>query len=372
MAQLRVFNPVAESVQVSVRPADRLASLAGKRIGLYWNMKAGGDVALAHVATLLKERYPDATFREYRGSVGWVMRHATTDDVRRIAVECDAVVGTTADCGSCTSWLIRDLIEFEKAGVPSVGFTAAHFVPDAHRSAENFGLPSLALAIVPEPLTNQTPDEIRATVTANIGAVVDGLTKVQPAPSIESKTTFFRDDWLTFDGEDDLAALECMNSEFLRYAWGDGFPLMPPTEARLAKMLKGTHRSPDEVIAVMEPGFGKATVAKIAANAVMAGCRPECLPVVITAIECLTEPQINLRNKSMSTCPHAPFVWVNGPICERIGLNSGTCALGPGAPSFVNSVIGRAVRLCMMNVGHTYAGVSDMDTVGSPIQHVRG
>jgi len=369
MARLRVFNPVAESVQVTVKPAERLRDLSGKRIGLYWNMKAGGDVALAHVADRLKARYPGATFREYRGSVGWVMRHATTDDVRRVAAECDGVVGTTADCGSCTSWLIRDLIEFEKAGVPSVGITAEHFVPDAHRSAENFGLPNLALSIVPEPLTNQTPDEIRTTIDAIIGNIVTGLTQIQPTPNVEQKTTFLPDEWLTFDGEDELGALERMNDEFLRYAWGDGFPLMPPTEERLARMLKGTRRDPDEVVAVMEPGFGKATIAKIAANAVMAGCRPEFLPILITAVECLTEPQINLRNKSMSTCPHAPFVWVNGPIRDRVGLNSGTCALGPGAPSFANSVIGRAVRLCMMNVGHTYAGVSDMDTVGSPTKY---
>jgi hypothetical protein len=286
VSQLKVFNPVAESVQVTVAPAKRLRDLDGKRIGLYWNMKAGGDIALAHTQFLLKRRYPNATFQEYRGSVGWVMRHATPDDVRRIKAECDGVIGTTADCGSCTSWLIRDLIEFEQVGVPSVGITAAHFVPDAHRSAENFGLPNLALAVVPEPLTNQTPDEIRATIDANIDQIVAGLTQVQSAPKLTSKVTFLSDEWLTFDGDDELAALEVMNSEFLRYAWSDGLPLMPPTEERLARMLMGTNRDPNEVVAVMEPGFGKATIAKIAANAVMAGCRPAFLPVVITAVEC--------------------------------------------------------------------------------------
>lgn len=352
-----------------VAPAARLSGFASKRIGLYWNMKAGGDVALAHAQHLIQSRYPDTTFREYRGSVGWVMRHATAEDVRRVAAECDAVIGTTADCGSCTSWLIRDLIEFEKAGVPTVGITAAHFVPDAHRSAENFGLPALALAVVPEPLTNQTPDEIRAVVGGSLEQILEGLTLVKAAPQVASTITFLPDTWLAFEGESELEALERMNDAFLRYAWSDGLPLFAPTEERLERMLKGTRRGAEEIVAVMEPGFGKATVAKIAANAVMAGCRPEFLPVVITAVECLTEPQINLRNKSMSTCPHAPFVWVNGPIRERIGLNSGTCALGPGSPSFANTVIGRAVRLCMMNIGHTYAGVADMDTIGSPTKY---
>jgi hypothetical protein len=369
LIKLKVFNPVAESVQTPLKPANRLSDIAGKRIGLYWNMKAGGDVALARTAELLQRRFPGATFKNYRGSVGWVMRHATSEDVRRVGSECDAIVGTTADCGSCTSWLIRDLIEFEKVGVPAVGITASHFVADARRSADGFGLAALALAIIPDPLTNQTPDEIRATIDAHIEQIVTGLTQVQVAPQVASEITLLPDTWLTFEGEDELAALERMNSVFLDYAWSDGLPLLPPTEARLAQMLSATRRDPEEVVAVMEPGFGKATVAKIAANAVMAGCRPEFLPIVITAVECMTEPQINLRNKSMSTCPHAPFIWVNGPIRNRIGLNSGTCALGPGAPSFANTVIGRAVRLCMMNLGHTYAGVADMDTIGSPTKY---
>lgn len=369
MGKLTVFNPVAETVQTPIKPAERLADLAGKRIGLYWNMKAGGDVALDRVAELLRARFPGTTFTHHKGSVGWVMRHATPGDVRKVAKECDAVVGTTADCGSCTSWLIRDLIEFEKVGVPTVGITAAHFVADARRSADGFGLASQALAVIPEPLTNQTPDEVRATIDKHFEEIVKGLTQVQIAPQLESEIKFLPDTWLTFEGADELDALDRMNSTFIDYAWSDGLPLLAPTEERLARMLKGTHRDPEEVVAVMEPGFGKATIAKIAANAVMAGCRPEFLPVVITAVECMTEPQINLRNKSMSTCPHAPLVWVNGPIRNRIGLNSGTCALGPGSPSFANTVIGRAVRLIMMNIGHTYAGVSDMDTVGSPTKY---
>lgn len=370
MKNLRIYNPVAELVQTKLAPAKRLADLNGKRIGLYWNMKAGGDIALARTEELLRQRYPRATFTHHRGSVGWMMRHATDADAERVAAECDAVVGTTADCGSCTSWLIRDLVEFEKRGVPVVGFTANHFVHDARRSADSFGLANLAIVIVPDPFTNQSAEQIRGTVDANIDQVIAGLTQIPAAATATySETTLLADEWLTFKADDGLAALDLMNSQFIEYGWGDGFPLVPPTEDRLERMLKGTRRDPTEVIAVMEPGFGKATVMKIAANALMAGCRPEFLPVVITAIECMTEPQINLRNKAMSTCPHAPFVWVNGPIASRIGLNSGTCALGPGAPSFANTVIGRAVRLCMMNVGHTYAGIADMDTIGSPTKY---
>jgi hypothetical protein len=250
-----------------------------------------------------------------------------------------------------------------------VGFVASQFVSDARHSASSFGIKDLALTVVPLPFTNQTPDEIRANVDKNIDGVVGALTKPLGKATYETKLTLLNDLWLDFDGSDELAAMERMNAQFLTYGWSDGFPLIPPTEDRVERMLKGTRRDPEEVVAVMEPGFGKATVRKIAANAVMAGCRPEFLPVVIAAVECMAEPKINLRNKSQSTCPHAPVIWVNGPIRERIGLNSGVCALGPGAPSFVNTVIGRAVRLIMMNVGHTYPGISDMDTIGSPTKY---
>jgi hypothetical protein len=369
LTKLHVYNPVAESLQTKVRAAERVDDLDGKRFGLYWNMKAGGDVALARVQERLRERFPRASFKHYRGSVGWMMRHVTDADVARMRAECDVVVGSTADCGSCTSWLMRDLIEFEKSGLPSVGFTAEHFISDARHSARSFGLGELALAVVPIPFTNLTADEINATVDANVERVIAGLTQVQTAPAIETKLRFFEDEWLDFEGDDTLEALDRMNAAFLSYGWGDGFPLLPPTEERMARMLAGTRRDPEEIIAVLEPGFGKATVRKIAANALMAGCLPEFLPVVIAAVECMAEPQINLRNKSQSTCPHAPVLWINGPIRKRIRINSGTCALGPGAPSFANTAIGRAVRLCMMNVGHTYAGISDMDTIGSPTKY---
>jgi hypothetical protein len=258
----------------------------------------------------------------------------------------------------------------ERRGIPTVSYTAAGFVQDARRSAVTFGLPELPIAVVPTPFTNQPPERIRAMVEGAIGQVVAGLTRPLPmAEPPREGVVLLEEEWLTFTGEDQLAAAREMNERFLSYGWGDGLPLVPPTEQAIEGMLRGTRRGPDDVVAVLEPGFGLATVKKIAANAVMAGCRPEHLPVVLAAVQCLAEPKIYLRNKAMSTGPHAPLLWVNGPIRRRIGLNSGVCALGPGACSFANTVIGRAVRLCMMNIGHTYPGVSDMDTIGSPLKY---
>ena len=97
MAQLEILNPVAKTVEHSVKPAPRLSALDGATIGLYWNIKAGGDAALDKTEALLRTRFPKAKFRRYMGSVGWLMRHCTAEDADRIASEVDAVVGTTAD-----------------------------------------------------------------------------------------------------------------------------------------------------------------------------------------------------------------------------------------------------------------------------------
>jgi hypothetical protein len=259
------------------------------------------------------------------------------------------------------------MIELERRGITTVIFTAQHFVHDAHGTAATLGLPGLPLAVVPLPFTNQTPEAVHRMVDAALEQVLRGLTTpvAEPAP-VERKPAETR---LAYEGEDALAAWEAMNRDFLSRGWSDGFPLVAPTERAVAAMLGGTRRAPGDQVAVLEPGFGIATVEKLAVNAVMAGCAPEHLPLLIAAVRCLAEPKMYIRNKAMSTGPHAPLVLVNGPQGRRAGLNAGMCALGPGAPSAANTVLGRAVRLVMMNVGHTYVGVSDMDTIGSPLKY---
>ncbi len=97
MTRLEILNPVAKTVEFSVKPAQRPRDLEGLTIGLYWNMKAGGDHALDRTERLLSARYPGVRFKRYTGSVGWLMRHATAEDCDRMAAEVQAVVGTTAD-----------------------------------------------------------------------------------------------------------------------------------------------------------------------------------------------------------------------------------------------------------------------------------
>jgi hypothetical protein len=144
----------------------------------------------------------------------------------------------------------------------------------------------------------------------------------------------------------------------------DGLPVVPPTRERVARMLAGTARAPDEVLGEMPPNYGRLTVEKVAINAVMAGCRPAYLPVVVAAAECACDPAFNLHGVATSTHFSAPLILVNGPLRPRIGLNSSFGVFGPGYRA--NATIGRALRLLMINIGGARPGEISMSTFGHP------
>jgi hypothetical protein len=372
LVELEVANPVAESASVSITPAARLADLADKKIGLYWNFKPGGNIGLDRVATLLAERYPGITFRHFEGTVGAAVRHITPQQADDAAAEFDAVVGTTGDCGGCTSWLAHDMKELEKRGVPTVGLVSDDFIKDYIRTGTSYGIPELEYAHMAEPLVSQTPEAISKIIDGAIEHVVSGLLTApndsadqEERPDVHD-VVIKREPWFTFRGTDLLAAAYEMNEQFLEWQYGDGFPLLPATRKQVDHVLSGTTRDRGEVLGLLEPGDGIVTVEKIAINAAMAGCAPRHLPIVIAAVEAMADYHMDLREKAISTGPAAPFIMVNGAARQLAGLNTGICMLGPGAPSRSNTVIGRALRLCMMNIGHTYPAISDMDTIGSP------
>jgi hypothetical protein len=155
-----------------------------------------------------------------------------------------------------------------------------------------------------------------------------------------------------------------VDAHYQERGWTDGLPIVPPTEARVRECLGQTDRDPREIVGVLPPRQGEATVEKLAINAVMAGCRPEYFPVVLAAIEALADPLFNLDSVQATTHPVAPLLVVNGPIAREIGLNAGYNAFGQGFRA--NVTIGRAVRLVLMNVGGGLPGSGDRATQGSP------
>jgi len=162
----------------------------------------------------------------------------------------------------------------------------------------------------------------------------------------------------------ELGAHEDEMEAMFERGWSDGLPLVPPTPERVAHLLTGTTRNPDDVVAVVPPDLTECTVEKVAINAVMAGCRPEYLPVVLAAVEAACTEEFNIHGVLATTMPVGPVVIVNGPITRAIGMNSGGNVLGQG--NRANATIGRALQLVIRNVGGGRPGEVDRAAHGNP------
>ena len=154
------------------------------------------------------------------------------------------------------------------------------------------------------------------------------------------------------------------NQLFYQRGWTDGLPIVPPTGELVAEMLRGTDLPPNRVVAILDPMGGQATVEKIAVNAVMAGCRPEYMPVLIAAVEAISDPVFDLKGVGTTTNPDVTMIIVNGPIAGQLDINSGSNALGRGWEA--NATIGRALHLIQQNIGGSWPGVSDVSSLGQP------
>ena len=163
---------------------------------------------------------------------------------------------------------------------------------------------------------------------------------------------------------------EAVQNLYLERGWSDGLPIVPPTPERVEAMLASLDSSlftPQQVIAEIPPNWGGATVERLAINAVMAGCRPEYLPIIVAAVEAMGDPAFNFYAIQATTHPCAPLLIINGPIRTELGFNSGSGAYGPGWQP--NATIGRAIRLALLNIGGGYPGVGDMSTQGAPSKY---
>jgi hypothetical protein len=146
--------------------------------------------------------------------------------------------------------------------------------------------------------------------------------------------------------------------------WTDGLPVVPPTRERVLRMLQGTTRRPDDVLGMAPPDLAPCTVEKVAINAVMAGCKPEYMPVVLAAVEAALIDEFGMHGVLCTTMFAGPVLIVNGPVARAVGMNPGVNALGQG--NRANATIGRALQLVIRNVGGGRPGEVDRATLGNP------
>ncbi len=174
----------------------------------------------------------------------------------------------------------------------------------------------------------------------------DGLS-VQPAAMLEA-----------------LDDLDAINRLYREEGLTDGLPIVPPTRARVDAMVAGAGLPRDKLVAQLAPAFGAATVEGIAINAVMAGCDPSFMPVLIAAVEAVSAPEFNLQAVQATTNPVAVWIIINGPIARQLNVNSHMNCLGEG--NWANATIGRALRLVLRNIGGALPGEMDRTEQGQP------
>ncbi len=251
--------------------------------------------------------------------------------------------------------MLRASAAAEEAGVPSVSLTCEGFLGQAATTATGLGLPGLPVAVVPGHVDVQTVDELRANVHAvTVEGVVQGLTAPpEKAGDLEEPEP----GGVVFEGTPDE-----INRFFYENGWSDGLPIVPPTAARVAEFLRATNREADEALGVLLPDKRSATVRTVAINGVMAGCRPEYMPVLVALIEAMADPRYGVEH-SGNTPGAETLIVVNGPVIRRLGFNYQQGALRDGFQA--NTSIGRFWRLYLRNVAGFLPHKTDKGTFGN-------
>jgi hypothetical protein len=275
-------------------------------------------------------------------------------------------------------------VELEKHNVPVATICTDEFFGLGKAEAEFLGFPGLPICTIPHPMADRLPEQIEDIAVQSIDEIIHILTSdsVQIDAEYREKTiqnrrktklkhkSMFGDVVAVGKSSDKLKApdsLDAVNRIFYQRGWTDGLPIIPPTEERVDNMIRHYGWDPKSLIGHIVPMQGEATVLKIAINAVMAGCLPEHLPVVIAATRAMIHEKLNLYALQTTTHPCTILVLVNGPLPRELDINSGYNAMGQG--SIGNAGIGRAVRLLLTNVGGASPGVLDRATLGTPAKY---
>jgi hypothetical protein len=227
------------------------------------------------------------------------------------------------------------------------------------------GSPDLPIAVVPHPFGTRSRDELRQIAGQCVDEIARLLCESVPSDSAAARQhappapPAPRAVLIEAPGD-----LDELNKLYIKRRWGDGLLIAPPTQQAVERMLHHTRRARDEVVATIAPGFGAATIEYIAINAVMAGCYPEYLPVLIATAEAVTTPKFHVQAIQATTNPAAVWLIVNGPIAKRLGVNGSSNCLGQG--TWANATLGRALRLTLQNIGRALPGEMDRATQGQP------
>lgn len=382
---IALVNPVGYSGAEHFRPAARLDTLKGKTIGLLDNAKPRADIILEVVKKYLESKGAVCSIYEFKPHLA---KPLPLEQIERLA-KADAVVGAVGDCGSCSTGLAKDGVALEKLGVPTATVYTPIFATSAAFNATGLGLPTLPIAILKTPtgLAGDLPaDEVRGYAKGiledinNILTIqnIDELEKKYSASNsigkgfkadLEQEITVGRPKAAEVSGTGKEAELpvEPDPEELMDYLEKnrayDGLPVIAPTKERVARMLEYSLLKPDEEILKVPPRNGILTPRRLAANAVMAGCRPEYYPILETAFAAMKATGFNLGGIVTTTGEVWPSIIVSGPYARKIHMESGFGLFGPG--NRANVTIGRTVTLVLFGIGGAFPGAGSFATFGN-------
>jgi hypothetical protein len=242
----------------------------------------------------------------------------------------------------------------EKAGVPTVSLVSQGFIGQAKTTSLGLGLPDLGIALVPGHPDVQSDEELEGNIrSVTLERVIQCLTVAQQGMELVAEPA---PRGVVFEG-----TLDEVNRYFYENLWTDGVPIVPPTRERIEAFLAFTDRDPDEVLGTMLPENRAATIWNIAVNGVMAGCRPEYMPVMVALIEAMVDPQYGVEHSGNTPGAETQIV-INGPLIKELGFNYEQGALRDGFQA--NTSIGRFWRLYLCNVTGFQRHQNDKATFG--------
>jgi hypothetical protein len=353
MTACTLVDPTAVPAPTAPAEAPALDSLAGRKVALLKNAWPSWHQMTNRFERLLTDSVDGVSAEQHLIPNGSA---ADPGQLASIAASADAAVVGLANCGSCTAWSYHDAVVLASTGMPVVLVVTSEFTSlvDALAAAKGVSLPSVVIPANPETVDSDTALRL---LDHAYQPIVDALTTAgatRPAQQSPAERPV-----LAYDDEE--AALAACHEQ----AWTDGLPVVLPTVGRVAAMLTAFGDSDgDTVVAAMPPSGYAVTTRILAANAVMAGCLPEHLPVLTALVRAVCVPEFNLNGIATTTGPSTPFAVVSGPAADRAGLNAGRGALGPGWRA--NASIGRALRLLIANAGGARPGEVSKSIMGQP------
>jgi hypothetical protein len=258
---------------------------------------------------------------------------------------------------------VVDQLNIEKKGIPTVTIATTELVGLAKSTAFSMGVADMPFVVVPHPMGGIPMAEITQKAKDAYPLIVKAATDWKPSATMPPPKPTYPAATFSFKGTE-----SGVNELFVEKGWSLGLPLVPPTPEKVAAMLKGTTRKPDEVLGQLKPRMSSLTIELVAVSGVMAGCKPEYMPVLVAIAEAMVDPKTNWGGVATATGSVGALVIVNGPIVKELGIAAGQGAASRGWQA--NASIGYALNLMAMVPGGSKPPQQKKTTLGSPMDFV--